>query len=60
MSEAQMNDSRMNIISLVTSSIDEYINGMKGATICNYIEFVEYIKDKDGKIIGAMCRDTID
>jgi len=26
---------------------------MKGATLANYCEFKDFIKDKDGKIIGA-------
>lgn len=32
---------------------------MKGATLANYCEFKEFIKDKDGKIIGARLKDRI-
>jgi hypothetical protein len=39
MSEAQMHDSRMNLNTLFTASVDEYIPGMKGATLANYVEF---------------------
>ena len=52
-----MHDSRMNLNTLLTSAVDEYIPGMKGATLANYVEFIEYIKDEQGKIIGALCLD---
>ena len=57
MSEAQMHDSRMNLNTLFTSTIDEYIPGMKGSTLANYVEFKDYLKDDQGKIIGAICVD---
>jgi len=59
MQEAQMNDSRMAINSLFTSSIDSYIPGMKGATLANYVEFRDYVKDADGKIVGAKLFDNV-
>lgn len=49
----------MAINSLLTSSIDQYIPGMKGATLANYVEFKSYIKDADGKICGAKLYDTL-
>jgi glycerol-3-phosphate dehydrogenase len=59
MHEAQMNDSRMCINSLLTSSIDKYHPGLKGATLANYVEFQDFLKDDKGKIVGAKLRDTI-
>jgi hypothetical protein len=41
-----MIDSRMNINSLLTASIDKFIPGMKGATLANYVEFKDFIKDE--------------
>ena len=45
MHEAQMIDSRLNFNALLTASIDHYIPGMKGATLGNYVEFKDYIKN---------------
>ena len=60
MHETQMNDTRMNLNALLTSSIDNYIPGMKGATLANYVKFIDFIKDENsGKIIGAKLLDTI-
>lgn len=52
-------DSRMNLNTLFTSSIDNYIPGMKGTTIANYVEFRDFIKSKDGKITGAILFDKL-
>jgi len=60
MSEAQMVDSRMNLNTLFTSAIDDYIPGMKGATLANYTEMKEFTKDDNGKINGAVCVDKLD
>ena len=59
MHEAQMNDSRMNINTLLTSSIDSYHPGMKGVSLCNYTEFLNFNKNESGKITGATIKDTI-
>ena len=59
MQEAQMMDGRMAINSLLTSSIDSYIPGMKGATLANYVEFKDYLKDAEGKIVGAKLFDRV-
>lgn len=32
---------------------------MKGCDIANYVEFIDFIKDKEGTIIGAKLRDNI-
>jgi glycerol-3-phosphate dehydrogenase len=58
MHEAQMIDSRMGMNTLLTSSIDDFIPGMKGSILANYTEFVDFIK-KDDKIVGAKVRDGI-
>lgn len=55
-----MHDSRMNLNSLFTASVDEFIPGMKGATLANYVEFTDFLKDENGKIIGAMCVDKME
>jgi glycerol-3-phosphate dehydrogenase len=60
MSEAQMHDSRMCLNTLFTSAVENYIPGMKGSTLANYTEFVDYIKDESGKITGVVCKDTLD
>lgn len=49
----------MNLISLLTSTIDKYIPGMKGANIANYVEFVDFIKNDEGKIQGAILYDRL-
>lgn len=59
MSEAQMHDSRMNLASLFTAAVDNYIPGMKGATLANYTEMVDFIKDANGKITGVKCVDML-
>jgi len=48
MHEAQMIDSRMNLGCLFTSSIEKFIPGMKGATLANYVELKDFIKDGNG------------
>lgn len=48
MSEAQMHDSRMNLNTLFTASVDDYIPGMVGATLANYVEFTDFIKNDKG------------
>jgi len=58
MHEAQMNDSRMNINTILTASVDKYMPGMKGATLANYVDFRDFVKDEAGKIIGAKLWDN--
>ena len=60
MSETQMHDSRMNLNSLFTAAVDDYIKGQTGATLANYVELKSLIKDDSGKIIGGMCVDKMD
>lgn len=52
-----MIDSRMNLNSLFTATIDEYVPGMKGVYLGNYILFKEFKKDENGKITGAKLFD---
>jgi hypothetical protein len=33
---------------LFTAAVDGYISGMKGATLANYVEFLDFIKDDKG------------
>ena len=60
MSETQMHDSRMNLNSLFTAAVDNYIPGMTGATLANYVEMKRLLKDESGKIIGGVCVDKMD
>lgn len=55
-----MHDSRMCLNTLFTAAVDSYIPGMQGATLANYVEFVDYVKDEEGRIIGAICVDKMD
>ena len=54
-----MIDSRMNLNTLLTSSIEGYIPGMKGSNLANYTEFLDFLKDDQGKIVGAKVKDQI-
>jgi hypothetical protein len=49
-----MDDARLCLDTILTSTIDNYIPGMKGANILNYTKFVEFIKNKKGKLIGTI------
>jgi glycerol-3-phosphate dehydrogenase len=54
-----MLDGRMNLNSLFTASIDEFIPGMKGASLANYTEMKCLTKDGKGQITGAVCFDSL-
>lgn len=43
--ESQMMDTRMNLHALLTASVDGFIPGMKGATLANYTEFIDFVKN---------------
>lgn len=58
--EVQTLDSRMALNSLLTSSIDKFVPGMKGATLANYVVFKSFVKDESGQISGATLYDTIE
>lgn len=49
----------MNLHALLTSSIEGFIPGMKGATLVNYVEFQSFTKDDKGQITGAVLFDKI-
>ncbi|CRG99863.1 FAD-dependent glycerol-3-phosphate dehydrogenase, putative [Plasmodium relictum] len=57
--DGQHNDSRMNLNLVLTSAIDNYIPGQVGATICNHMEVIGFIKDENHKIIGVKALDKI-
>ena len=59
MHEAQMIDSRMALNCLLTASVDKFIPGMKGATLANYVEFRDFVKDDKGTICGAKLYDRL-
>jgi glycerol-3-phosphate dehydrogenase len=56
--EGQMFDSRQDLLTLLTTTIDNYNEGCKGSVIANYIEFVEFLY-KDNKIIGVKALDKV-
>ncbi|VWU52599.1 FAD-dependent glycerol-3-phosphate dehydrogenase, putative [Hepatocystis sp. ex Piliocolobus tephrosceles] len=58
--DGQHNDTRMNLFIILTSAIDNYVPGQVGATVCNYTEVVDFIKDEDTKnVIGVKAIDKI-
>ncbi|SBT79406.1 FAD-dependent glycerol-3-phosphate dehydrogenase, putative [Plasmodium malariae] len=58
--DGQHNDSRMNINLILTSAMDEYVPGQIGATICNHMEVIGFIKhEQSQKIIGVKVLDKI-
>ena len=60
MHEGQMTDTRHDLNTLLTSTIDSFHKGMTGATLANYVEFKDFLKDeKSGKIIGAIVYDKL-
>ncbi len=46
--DGQMNDSRMNIDLLLTSSLQNYQEGFQKADILNYTEFKKFNKNSNG------------
>ena len=59
MHEGQMVDSRMCLNSLLTTSVDKYNPGQRGATLANYMELQSLVKNEDGKIVGAILKDNL-
>lgn len=57
--DAQMNDTRMNMDTILTSTINNYQKGFQGSNVLNYMRFENFIKDENGKIIGAELYDRI-
>jgi glycerol-3-phosphate dehydrogenase len=54
-----MLDSRLNFNALLTASIDKYIPGMKGATLANYVECRDLVKNLEGQVEGAVLFDSL-
>jgi len=54
-----MNDARMNLLALLTASLNGYIPGMKGAVLLNYTELVSFVKNEEGRIVAATLRDRL-
>ncbi|KJP89728.1 hypothetical protein AK88_00688 [Plasmodium fragile] len=58
--DGQHNDSRMNLNLILTSTMENYVPGQVGATVCNHMEVVGFIRDGDGKkIVGVRAVDRI-
>lgn len=50
--DGQFNDSKLNVTLACTAAVN-------GAVTLNYMEFQQLIKNEDGKVIGAKCRDRL-
>ena len=59
LNETQMMDTRMNLLALLTASVESFVPGMKGTTLANYVEVTDLIKGADGKITGAKLLDKL-
>ncbi len=58
--DGQQNDTRVNMMMVVTASVPGYIEGWEGATIANHVSVTELIKDaQSGGITGVVCRDEL-
>lgn len=55
--DAQFNDIRMNMDTILTSTLENYQTGFQNANVINYMRFHDFIKDESGKIIGAILFD---
>lgn len=52
-----MNDARMNMDTILTSTISDYKPNFPGANVLNYTKFIGFKKDEKGTIIGAEILD---
>jgi glycerol-3-phosphate dehydrogenase len=57
--DGEMDDSRLLMETLLTSTVDNYKPGMKGANVLNYATFENFIKDSNGKIVGIEFYDKV-
>jgi len=57
--EVQTDDSRFLLNTLLTASVESFIPGMKGAVLANYVEFKDFVKDEEGKVVGAVLHDKV-
>lgn len=57
--DAQFNDTRMNMDTILTSTLENYQKGFRNSNALNYVRFENFIKDETGKIIGAEVYDKV-
>jgi glycerol-3-phosphate dehydrogenase len=57
--DGQMNDSRLNLDILLSGTVPDYSPGSVAGNLLNYARFQEFIKDENGKIVGARVLDKI-
>lgn len=57
--DGEMDDSRINLESILTSTIDNYVEGWKGSNCLNYCRFDKFIKNEEGRITGAVIIDKV-
>ena len=55
--DGQMDDFRVALESILTSTIDDYVQGFKGSNCLNYTKVKELIVDDSGKVEGAVLFD---
>ena len=49
----------MNMDLILTSTVDNYVPGMKGSNVVNYTEVKSLLKDEKGAIIGVQVIDKL-
>jgi glycerol-3-phosphate dehydrogenase len=57
--DGEMDDSRLLMETMLTSTQASYIPGMKGSNILNYARFDGFVKDSSGKIVGVEFFDKV-
>lgn len=57
--DGQMDDCRMGMELVLTSTQDEYVEGFKGANVLNYTKLMALTKNEQGRIVGATLKDKL-
>uniref|UniRef100_A0A3B0MZS3 glycerol-3-phosphate dehydrogenase n=1 Tax=Theileria annulata TaxID=5874 RepID=A0A3B0MZS3_THEAN len=58
--DGQHNDSRTNLMMALTSTVNNYVPGQKGSTVCNYVKVKKILRDPDTNTVnGAVVEDVL-
>ena len=57
--DGQQNDSRVNAMMALTSTVPDYIPGWEAATVANHVSVTGFKKDAKGEISAVVCRDQL-
>ncbi|UKJ88649.1 FAD-dependent glycerol-3-phosphate dehydrogenase [Theileria orientalis] len=58
--DGQHNDSRTNLMMALTSTVNNYVPGQKGSTVCNYVKVKKILRDEStDKVVGALVEDVL-